>query len=84
MATSRVTAQGQISVPAEVRKKLVLGAGSVLEWTVEGDRAVVRKAERFSSEEIHTAVFSKRPRRRALEELKQARAGHVRKKHERD
>ncbi|PYP88846.1 MAG: hypothetical protein DMF61_05625 [Blastocatellia bacterium AA13] len=32
LAQSKLTAQGQISVPAEVRRKLGLGPGSVLEW----------------------------------------------------
>ncbi|MGN6730352.1 MAG: AbrB/MazE/SpoVT family DNA-binding domain-containing protein, partial [Candidatus Binatia bacterium] len=32
LAQSKVTAQGQISVPAEVRRKLGIGPGSVLEW----------------------------------------------------
>jgi AbrB family looped-hinge helix DNA binding protein len=32
IAQSKVTAQGQISVPAGVRKKLGVGPGSVLEW----------------------------------------------------
>ena len=32
IAQSKLTAQGQISVPAEIRKKLGLGPGSVLEW----------------------------------------------------
>ena len=32
IAHSKVTAQGQISVPAELRKELGIGPGSVLEW----------------------------------------------------
>ncbi|HVT05185.1 MAG TPA: AbrB/MazE/SpoVT family DNA-binding domain-containing protein [Thermoanaerobaculia bacterium] len=69
---SKVTAQGQISVPAEIRRKLGIGPGSVLEWHEEGEKVVVRKAGRYSSEDIHRAVFEKRPRPRKLAELKQA------------
>jgi AbrB family looped-hinge helix DNA binding protein len=61
LAQSKVTAQGQISVPAEVRRKLGIGPGSVLEWHEEGDAVVVRKAGRYSSEDIHRAIFPKRP-----------------------
>ena len=61
LAQSKVTAQGQISVPAEVRKKLGIGPGSVLEWAEEGDTVVVRKAGRYSSEDIHRAVFGTQP-----------------------
>jgi antitoxin PrlF len=83
-AQSKVTAQGQISVPAEVRKKLGLGPGSVLEWSEEGENIVVRKAGRYSSEDIHRALFAKRsPRPRKLEELKEAVGRHAREKHAR-
>ncbi len=80
---SRVTAQGQISVPAAIRRKLGVGPGSVLEWEEDGDRVVIRKAGRFSSEEIHQAAFPETPRARALDELKAAAVQHVREKHAR-
>ena len=59
IAQSKVTAQGQISVPAEVRRKLGIGPGSILEWDEEGDVVIVRKAGRYSSEDIHRAIFPK-------------------------
>jgi antitoxin PrlF len=80
---SRVTAQGQISVPADIRRKLGVGPGSVLEWEEEGDRVVVRKAGRYSFEDVHRAIFPKPPAPRSLDDLKQAVARHVRGKHAR-
>lgn len=80
---SKITAQGQISVPAEIRRRLGVGPGSVLEWEDEGDRVVIRKAARYSSEDIHRAVFVKPPKPHSLEELKHGIAEHVRKKHAR-
>ena len=59
LAQSKVTAQGQISVPAELRRKLGIGPGSVLEWEEKGDTVIVRKAGRYSSEDIHRAIFPK-------------------------
>jgi antitoxin PrlF len=83
-AQSKVTAQGQISVPAEVRKKLGLGPGSVLEWSKEGEKIFVRKAGRYSSEDIHRTLFAKRPSKlRKLDELKEAVGRHLREKHAR-
>jgi AbrB family looped-hinge helix DNA binding protein len=79
---SKVTAQGQISVPAEIRRKLGIGPGSVLEWEEEGEKVVVRKAGRYSSEDIHRALFAKRrPKPHTLEELKEAVRRHIRTKH---
>jgi hypothetical protein len=51
-------------------QRLGVGPGSVLEWEEEGDRVIVRKAGRYSSEDIHRALFSTPPRRRGMEELK--------------
>lgn len=81
IAHSKVTAQGQISVPAEVRRKLGVGPGSVLEWEEEGGKVVVRRAGRYSFEDIHKALFPQRPpKARTIEELKAGIRRHVRKK----
>ncbi len=80
---SKVTAQGQISVPAEIRKELGIGPGSVLEWHHHGDDIVVRKAGKYSSEDIHRALFAKRPPTRTIEEMDQAIANHISDKHAR-
>jgi antitoxin PrlF len=81
LAHSKVTAQGQVSVPAKVRQRLGVGPGSVLEWDEDGDRVVVRKAGRYSSEDIHRALFTKAPKRRTIEELKNGIRRHVRERH---
>jgi bifunctional DNA-binding transcriptional regulator/antitoxin component of YhaV-PrlF toxin-antitoxin module len=70
LAHSKVTAQGQVSVPAKVCQRLSVGPGSVLEWDEDGNRVIVRKAGRYSSEDIHRVLFSKTPRRRTIERMK--------------
>jgi AbrB family looped-hinge helix DNA binding protein len=57
LAQSRLTAQGQISVPAEVRRRLGIGPGSVLEWNEQSGQVVVRKAGRHTSLDVHEALF---------------------------
>lgn len=81
LAHSKVTAQGQVSVPAKVRQRLGVGPGSVLEWDEEGDRVVVRKAGRYSSEDIHRALFPTTPKRRTIEEMKSGLRRDIRKRH---
>jgi AbrB family looped-hinge helix DNA binding protein len=83
LAKSRLTSQGQISVPAEVRRKLGLGPGSVLEWEQVGEQMLVRRAGTYSSQDIHQALFSRKPAKRSLAELKQGRARDIRKRHAR-
>ena len=69
LASSRLTAQGQISVPAKVRQKLGVGPGSVLEWDADGDRVVVRRAGRHTSEAVHRAIFARSPAPKTLAEM---------------
>lgn len=83
IAHSKLTAQGQVSVPAAVRRKLGVGPGAVLEWEAEDGRVVVRRAGRFSSEDVHRALFAKVPRRRTLPALREGLRRQVRARHAR-
>jgi antitoxin PrlF len=83
-ARSKVTAQGQISVPAEIRKKLGIGPGSVLEWEEHGDEVLIRRAGQFSSEDIHLVLFpAGKPKRRSEAELKEGIRKYVRRRYAR-
>jgi AbrB family looped-hinge helix DNA binding protein len=84
LARSKLTAQGQISVPAEVRRRLGVGPGSVLEWDEEGEQIIVRRSARYTSEDIHRAVFPKdRPKPRTLADMKDGIRRHARERYAR-
>ena len=84
IAHSKITAQGQISVPADVRRKLGVGPGSVLEWEEDGDKIVVRRAGRFTSEDIHRELFgAKKLKTRSVEEMKEGIRRYARKRYAR-
>jgi antitoxin PrlF len=84
LARSRVTAQGQLSVPAEVRKRFGIGPGSLVEWDVKDDVLIVRRTGRNSLEDVRAILASKRPSKaKSLEELTEGVAEHIRKKHAR-
>ena len=84
IAHSKVTAQGQISVPVDVRRRLGIGPGSVLEWEEDGDKTVIRRAGRFSSEDIHRVLFGTRtPKTRSVDEMKNGIRHYVRKRYAR-
>ena len=71
IAHSKLTAQGQVSVPAVVRRRLGVGPGAVLEWDEHEGAVIVRRAGRYSSEDVHRALFPKRaPKARTLEQIK--------------
>lgn len=78
---SRLTAQGRITIPAEIRRKLGVGPGSILEWDEEDGKVIVRKAGRYSFDDIHRAVFAQPPKPRTLEELKEGISRYIRAKH---
>jgi AbrB family looped-hinge helix DNA binding protein len=83
MATlSKVTAQGQISVPAEVRRKLAIGPGSILEWEERDGEYRVRRTGRYTSADIHTALFPATKAGKAQPiDVKQAIKAALRKRH---
>jgi AbrB family looped-hinge helix DNA binding protein len=84
IARSRITTQGQISVPSQVRKKLGAGPGSVLEWDQRHDEIVVRRAGKYSSADIHAAIFAGRaPEPKTTKELKDDIRQLMRKRHAR-
>lgn len=54
---TKLTSQGQVSVPAAVRHALGLKPGSILEWTDQGGQIVVKRATRCSTADVHQALF---------------------------
>ena len=71
-------------MPAEVRRRLGVGPGSVLEWNEEGEKIVVRRLGRYSWEDVHRALFPDGPPKpRTLSELKEGIRQYVRKRHAR-
>ena len=84
IAHSKITAQGQISVPAEVRKKLEVGPGSVLEWEAQGDTMIVRKVARHTIDDVHRALFPEGTPTKRKVDVKEAIRTYIRRKHARD
>ena len=67
---SKVTAQGQVSVPAEVRKRFGIKPGSLVEWHEDGGKLVVCRKGTYTSQDIHDAVFKgKKPKPMTVEEM---------------
>jgi antitoxin PrlF len=81
IAQSRLTSQGQVSIPAEVRRRLGLEPGSIIEWDEDGERIIVRRAGRYSSAEVHATLFPQgagAPRQ--LQDLKDGLRANVRRR----
>lgn len=79
-ASSRVTSQGQTSVPAVVRRRFRIVPGTVLEWFESNGELCVR-AKRLGLDEVNERLrpFVKR-KQVSLAELRDAKATHAREK----
>ena len=80
---SRITSQGQVSIPAPIRRKLGLTPGSTVEWRERGDEVMVRRASKYSSLDIHEAVFGSPPARRSIEDMDEGIRSRMRRTHAR-
>lgn len=56
LAQSRLTSQGQLSLPAKVRERLGVGPGSTVEWSEEGGVIVVRKKGSATFSDVRRAL----------------------------
>jgi AbrB family looped-hinge helix DNA binding protein len=84
MATqSKVTAQNQTSVPAEIRKSLGIGPGTLLNWENRNGEAIVRRVGKYSFADIRKKLFPDGPPKGPPVDVKKAIAEHIRRKHAR-
>ena len=80
---SKITSQGQVSIPAKIRQILGLGPGSKVEWRVRDDRVTVCRASKYTSEDIHDALFDAPPNPRTIDDMDEGIRRHLREKHAR-
>lgn len=78
---SRIASQGRVSIPARIRRKLGLTPGSTVEWCERGPEVLIRRATKYSSLEIHQAVFPSVPERKSVEEMDLGVGTHLRRRH---
>jgi antitoxin PrlF len=65
-----------------VRKALGIGPGSILEWEQEDGKVVVRRAGKYTFDDIHRALFGdKKVKRQSLKAMNQAKARYASKRY---
>lgn len=79
-STSRVTAQNQISIPAEVRRKFGIVPGTELIWE-ERDGVLVVRPKRFTLADIQAFCADRPVKRRSIEQIRRARDASLAEKH---
>ncbi|WP_306600260.1 AbrB/MazE/SpoVT family DNA-binding domain-containing protein [Geothrix sp. 21YS21S-2] len=56
LARSRITAQGQVSVPAAVMKKFGIGPGDYIDWELKDGNLQVRRVGKYTLGDVATAL----------------------------
>ena len=81
IARSKLTAKGRTTVPAEIRKRLGVAAGTLLEWVEKDGEIIVRRARKSSWRDVRKILFPDGPPAPApLDELSEGRRRYVRRK----
>ncbi|MEI6593309.1 MAG: AbrB/MazE/SpoVT family DNA-binding domain-containing protein [Holophagaceae bacterium] len=78
---SRITAQGQVSIPVSVMRQFGLAPGEVINWETLNGRLVVAKAGQFSLEDVQQALKLPKGIHKTDEELKDGIRAAMRAKH---
>jgi antitoxin PrlF len=80
---SKLTSQGQVSVPASVRAALGVQPGAFIRWTIEGGKVSVQREARYTNEDLRAALFGDEVlvEPKTLEQLKDGIAQYIRQKH---
>lgn len=78
---SRITAQGQVSIPVSVMRQFGLAPGEVINWDTLNGRLVVAKAGQYSLEDVRKALKLPKGIHKTDEELKEGIRAAMRAKH---
>ena len=76
-----VDSRGRTSIPVPVRGKLGLTLGSRVEWCVQGGEVIVRRTGKYTSRDIHAALFATPPASRTVDDMKGGIRTHLGRKH---
>jgi bifunctional DNA-binding transcriptional regulator/antitoxin component of YhaV-PrlF toxin-antitoxin module len=81
LAQSKITAQGQVSIPVSVMRQFGLAPGEVINWeTLEG-HLVIEKASQYSLADVQQALQIQKGAPKTDEELREGIKSRVRAKH---
>ena len=83
---TKLTSQGQVSVPAAIRHLLALTPGSAIVWTEDKGQVTVQRAVKHTTEDAHKALFGNEDTTlapKSLQDLKQGIADYIKQKHAR-
>jgi bifunctional DNA-binding transcriptional regulator/antitoxin component of YhaV-PrlF toxin-antitoxin module len=81
IAQSRITAQGQVSIPVGVMKQFGLAPGQVITWDDIDGQLVVQKAGQYSLEDVQRALKLPKGLHKTDKEIREGIKARMRAKH---
>lgn len=81
LAQSKITAQGQVSIPVSVMRQFGLSPGGVLNWDTLDGHLVIEKAGQFSLEDVQKALKLPKGVHKTGQEIKDGIKAAMRAKH---
>ena len=81
LAQSKITAQGQVSIPVSVMRKFGLAPGGVITWESFDGRLVIEKAGQYSLADVRKALKISRGVPKTDDELREGIKARIRNKH---
>ena len=83
LAQSRITAQGQVSIPVGVMRQFGLAPGEIIAWEEVDGQLVVQKAGQYTLEDIRKALRVPPGTHKTDAEIKEGIRARMRAKHAR-
>jgi len=81
LAQSRITAQGQVSIPVSIMRQFGLAPGEVITWESLDGHLVLEKAGAFSLEDVQKALDLPKGPHKTDEDLREGIKARMRAKH---
>lgn len=81
LAQSKITAQGQVSIPVSVMRLFGLAPGEVISWDSLDGRLVIEKSGQYSLDDIQKALKLPKGIRKTDEEIRSGIKAGMRAKH---
>ena len=83
LAQSKITAQGQVSIPVAVMRQFGLVPGEIITWDVLEGRLVIQRAGQYSLEDVQQALQIPPGARKSDEQIREGLKARIRAKHAR-
>ena len=81
LAQSKITAQGQVSIPVSVMRQFGLAPGEVISWEAREGQLVIEKASLYSLVDVQSAVQLPKGLHKSEDEIREGIKVRMRTKH---